>query len=104
MKVMRKVLDGIAVLSLLISGGIAGAGIYLYFYVTNPVNQDKAKSYVMEQVTGALPGLIGDAMAIPPLPPLPSMTGPAIPSIGGEKTGESSAPANSFIPEQPFSF
>ncbi len=95
---MRKVLDGIAVLALLISGGIAGVGVYLYLYVTNPVNQDKAKAYVMEQVTGALPELIGGAM-----PSIPSVTGPAIPPLVGGDADEG-VPSDFAVPEKVFPF
>jgi len=83
---MRKVLDTFAVLSLILSGSIAGAGVYAYLYVTNPDNQDKAKSYVMKQVTDALPGLIKGSM-----PSIPDISGPAIP-LGSDSSGKGSVP------------
>ena len=71
---MRKLLDVIAVVSLVLSGSVAGAGVFAYLYATNPANQEKAKQFVMDQVTDALPDLIGGAM-----PSLPDVSGPAIP-------------------------
>ena len=94
---MRKLLDAIAVLSLLISGSIAGAGVYAYLYITNPDNQDKAKAYVMDQVKDALPDLIGGAM-----PSLPDISGPAIPfpSMNGS-AGESEKTFTEDFPVAP---
>jgi hypothetical protein len=83
---MRKLLDVIAVVSLVLSGSVAGAGVFAYLYATNPANQEKAKQFVMDQVTDALPDLIGGAM-----PSLPDVSGPAIPMTPGGSAGAGAA-------------
>ena len=92
---MRKILDAAALLSLVLSGSIAGLGIYGYLYATNADNQDKAKAYVMDQVKSALPDLIGGGLSgiagspAGGMPALPEMTGPATSMPTPNKKGES---------------
>ena len=61
---VRKILDGIAVLSFLLTVGILGCGAFGYLYLTNEENQEKLKQQLMEQVTGSLkmPGLSGPVL------------------------------------------
>ena len=71
----RKIVDIAAVASLVISGGLLGTAIFTYSYVTNPTNQEKAKAYLIKQVSGGLTDS---------LPSIPSVTGGAqVPGLGG---------------------
>ena len=60
----RKILDGLAVLSFLLSVSVVGGGIFGYFWITNEKNQENLKQQLMEQVTGSLkmPGLSGPVL------------------------------------------
>jgi len=75
---MRKVLDAIAVLSLILSGSLVAASVGGYLYIKNPVNQDKLKDHLLKEVTGAVPGLVKGSLP----ETLPKTTGPALP-FGG---------------------
>ncbi len=67
----QKIANAAAILSLLLSGGLA-AGTYLgYKYVTSPQFKTKIKNTLMGDVTKALPSAVGDQM--------PQITGPGIP-------------------------
>ena len=72
---MRKILDLVAVISLVLSGTMVGGTLFGYMYLTSEKGQNQIKELVMNQVKDQLPGLVGGAM--------PSMTGKALP-IGGK--------------------
>ncbi len=81
---MRKILDIAAVVSLVLSGGIAAIGLFGYIYISSPANQEKLKGYAVEQLTGSMGDLMKGAM-----PSLPKTTGPAVPSLtDGIKFGD----------------
>ena len=61
--VMRKVIDSIAVLSLVLNIGIISTGTFIYF------QKDKILNKVLDNVSNQLPSLIKKSM------PLPSSTG-----------------------------
>jgi hypothetical protein len=87
---MRKIIDIAAIASLVISGGLLGTAIFTYAYITNPTNQEKAKSYLIKQVAGG----VTDS-----LPSIPSVTGGAqIPGLGSSagKSGKKSSPFGGF--------
>ncbi len=68
---IRKVLDGISILSFLISAGMAGTSFFMYKYVTSPQFKDKVMQEVMSNVKDLLPGQIDKK--------LPSVTGKSLP-------------------------
>ena len=79
---MQKVINGIALLSGLVSLSIVGAGGYLY------MNKDaliedvrvKATEAVTEAITEALPGMVEGLMPeMPEVPELPAQTGGVLP-------------------------
>ena len=55
---IRKVLDGISILSFLISAGMAGTSFFMYKYVSSPQFKDKVMQEVMSNVKDLLPGQI----------------------------------------------
>ena len=61
---VRKILDGIAVLSFLLTVGILGGGAFGYLWITNEDNQKMLQDKAMEKVMGSmkLPGLSGPAL------------------------------------------
>ena len=67
----QKIVNGAAVLSLVLSGGLAVSAFVGYRYVTGPDFKDKIKEAVMGNVTKSLPSAIGGQ--------LPKSTGPAVP-------------------------
>ena len=68
---MRKVLDFISVISAVLTLFMSGGVLYSYFYITNPVNQEKTKGYVMDEIKKMLPDV---------MPKIPTGTGKAIPT------------------------
>ena len=70
---LRKVLDGLAVASFVLTAGIIGGGFLGYKYVTSPQGQAKIKNAIMGDIKKALPGAIGGQM--------PKSTGGAIPQL-----------------------
>ena len=70
---LRKVLDGLAVVSFVLTAGIIGGGFFGYKYVTSPQGQTKIKNAIMGDIKKALPGAIGGQM--------PKSTGGAIPQL-----------------------
>lgn len=68
---MRKFLDCISVISAVITLSMSGGILYSYLYITNPVNQEKTKGYVMDEIKKMLPDL---------MPKMPTGTGNAIPT------------------------
>ena len=63
---IRKILDGVAVVAFLLSASIAGGGIFGYLWITNEDNQKMLQDKAMEKVMGAIK--------------LPSLSGPALPT------------------------
>ena len=76
---MQKVINVIALLSGLTSLAVISGGVYVY--MNQEAWQEQAKErlaeVIAEGITGALPGLLDSAM--PEIPEVPSVTGPAIP-------------------------
>ena len=67
---VRKILDGLAVTSFVLTAGIIGGGFFGYKYVTSPQGQAKIKNAIIGDIKKALPGAIGGQM--------PKTTGPAL--------------------------
>ena len=69
---VRKILDGLAVLTFLLTVGIIGGGTFGYLWITNEDNQKMLQDKAMEKVMGAIkiPGLSGPALPTGPLSPL----------------------------------
>ena len=67
----QKIVNGIAILSLLLSGGLAGGTYFGYKYVTSPQFKNKIKNALLGDVSKVLPSTIGAQM--------PSRTGLGIP-------------------------
>ena len=72
---MQKLINGVALLSGLVSLAIVGGGAYLYTQKDALIDSAKEKvaAAAAEAITGALPGMMDAAM-----PELPSATGGAI--------------------------
>ena len=68
---MRKFLDIVSIFSFLISLSMVSVSAYCYFYITNPVNQEKTKNLIKKEIKKMLPDL---------MPKMPKVTGNAIPS------------------------
>ena len=47
---MRKLLDCISVISAVLTLSMSGGILYSYLYITNPVNQEKQKVFVMDEI------------------------------------------------------
>jgi len=65
---IRKILDGLAVASFVLTAGIIGGGYFGYKYVTSPQGQAKIKNAIMGDLKKALPKL-------------PKSTGFSIPTV-----------------------
>jgi hypothetical protein len=65
---MRKIIDGLAVASFLLSAAVAGSGVYAYLWITNEDNQKELIDMAVGKITENLP-----------IPKMPSATGPALP-------------------------
>ena len=87
---MQKLVNGIALLSGLVSLSVVGGGAYLYLNKDALIDQvkEEATKQITEAITGALPGMLDSAMPelpgvtggdVPGLPPTPSVTGGALP-------------------------
>ena len=83
---MQKLINGVALLSGLVSLSVLGGGAYLYVQKDTLIEgaREKATAAITEAITEALPGMV-DA-AIPELPgatggalPLPTTTGSSLP-------------------------
>ena len=68
---VRKILDGLAVVSFLLVAAITGGGVFGYLWITNEDNQKMLQDKAMEKVMGAikLPGLSGPALPTGALSP-----------------------------------
>ncbi len=75
---MQKLINGIALLSGLVSLSVLGGGVYLY--VQKDTLIENARENVAKAIAGAmteaLPGMLDGAM--PEMPEMPSSTGPVI--------------------------
>jgi len=67
---VRKIIDGLAVASFVLTAGIIGGVFFGYKYVTSEQGQAKIKNAIMGDLKKALPGAIGGQM--------PKTTGPAL--------------------------
>ena len=65
---MRKVLDGLAVASFLLSAAFVGGGIYSFLWISNEDNQKELMDSAVEKIKGNLP-----------IPTVPKATGKALP-------------------------
>ena len=52
---VRKILDAVACLALLISAGLAGSSFILYRYVSSPQFEEQVKEKIMGQVSNIVP-------------------------------------------------
>ena len=66
----RTVLDIITILSFVIFAGMVSLTAYSYFYIKNPINQEKTKNFVKKEIKKMLPEL---------MPKMPTSTGKSIP-------------------------
>ena len=79
---MQKLINGIALLSGLVSISILGGGAYLYVQKDALIEgaKEKVAAAAAEAITGALPGMIDSAMPeIPEPPSFPKTTGSPMP-------------------------
>jgi len=76
---MQKLINGIALLSSLVSLSVLGGGVYLYVQKDTLIEQSRERvtAAITEAVTSALPAMV-DA-AVPEVPEMPSATGGALP-------------------------
>jgi len=68
---VRKILDGLAVASFVLTAGIIGGGFFGYKYVTSPQGQAKIKNAIMGDLKKAMPDQIQKQ--------LPKVTGLGLP-------------------------
>ena len=71
--IMRKILDGLTILSTILTLGIVGTGFYLYQFVRSP----QFEKMMMDKVTKKIEGLLPKALD----KGLPKVTGPSIPKL-----------------------
>ena len=73
---MQKIINGIAILSGVISLTIVGSGVFIYLQKDAIIDnvKENIKEQVLGGVTDALPSIVGESM-----PELPSSTGVALP-------------------------
>lgn len=78
---MQKLINGIALLSGLVSLSVLGGGAYLYVQKDTLIEgaREKATAAITEAITEALPGMVDAAM--PEVPELPGATGGVIPGM-----------------------
>ena len=74
---MQKLINGVALLSGLVSLAVLGGGAYLYVQKDTLIEgvREKATAAITEAITEALPAMVDSAM-----PSVPEVTGPAVPS------------------------
>tara|TARA_Y100000004_G_scaffold175326_1_gene214827 strand:+ start:292 stop:528 length:237 start_codon:yes stop_codon:yes gene_type:complete len=75
---MQKVINVLSVLSFVGVAGIIGGGTYVYLQRDAIIDGVKAQvtKHATEAITGALPGMLDNAM-----PEMPEVTGGAIPGV-----------------------
>jgi predicted component of type VI protein secretion system len=79
---MQKVINGIALLSGLVSLSIVSAGAYLYMNKDAMIQQAKEQAIdqITQSISEALPGIINEALPeMPEVPELPAQTGGVLP-------------------------
>lgn len=79
---MQKLVNGIALLSGLVSLSIVGAGAYLYMNKDAMIQQAKEQAIdqITQSISEALPGIINEALPeMPEIPEVPNKTGGVIP-------------------------
>ena len=67
---MRKLLDCISVISAVLTLSMSGGILYSYLYITNPVNQEKTKGFVMDEIKKMLPELMHQSLISNRLAPM----------------------------------
>jgi len=74
---MQKLINGVALLSGLVSLAVLGGGAYLYVQKDTLIEQSRERvtAAITEAITEALPSLVDAA-----IPVVPEMTGPVVPS------------------------
>ena len=74
---MQKLINGVALLSGLVSLAVLGGGAYLYVQKDTLIEgaREKATAAITEAITEALPAMVDSAM-----PSVPEVTGPAMSS------------------------
>jgi len=74
---MQKLINGVALLSGLVSLSVLGGGAYLYVQKDTLIEQSRERvtAAITEAITEALPSLVDAA-----IPGVPEMTGPVVPS------------------------
>ena len=71
LKIMRKILDALTILTTVLVLGILGGGFFTYKYVQSPQFQKKIMDKVLGEVQGLMPDVLGNA--------LPDVTGESMP-------------------------
>ena len=72
---MRKLIDGLAIASFVLSLTTVGAIGFGYLALTNKTNQEKIKSYAIDQVQKLLTDQLSNS-----IPSLPDATGDVVPT------------------------
>ena len=72
---MRKLIDGLAIASFVLSLTTVGAIGFGYLALTNKTNQEKIKEYIMDQAQDLIQDQIGGFM-----PDVPDVTGDVVPT------------------------
>jgi len=67
---IRKILDGLTILSTILTLGIVGTGFYTYKFVQSPQFQEKIMKKILGEVKSLLPNVLDKG--------LPEMTGPSV--------------------------
>tara|TARA_R100001594_G_scaffold23138_1_gene44842 strand:- start:872 stop:1075 length:204 start_codon:yes stop_codon:yes gene_type:complete len=65
---VRKLIDGLAVVSFLLSAAFVGGGVYSFLWISNEDNQKELMDSAVEKIKGNLP-----------IPTVPKTTGKALP-------------------------
>jgi len=69
---IRKILDGLTILSTILTLGILGGSFVTYRYIQSPQLQQKVMNKILEEVKSLLPNVLDKG--------LPEMTGPSLPT------------------------
>jgi len=69
---MRKILDGLTILTTILTLSILGTGFYTYKFVSSEQFKAKIMNSILGEVKGLLPNVLDKG--------LPDMTGPSIPT------------------------
>ena len=72
---MRKLIDGLAIASFVLSGTVVGLIGYAYLTLTNEKKQEEIKEYIMDQAKDLIQDQIGGFM-----PDVPGVTGDVVPT------------------------